>query len=193
MRVSRLEQTLLTPRIVHLGGMQATANRIGLERFLRVAWPKLKVQIKPKPELWVIGSLDGAPKTLQELLIQPGIVCTGYVDDLSSVLRPFDMHIIPWELNTGTRTRIPLILNYAQVLISTRAGAACIDELKHEVNCILVNDLKHMASEIKSLCNDDKKREAIGREGRNTFFNYFTLESQQPRFNHFIEDVLSHS
>lgn len=50
------------PRIVHLGGMQTTANRIGLQRFLEISWPMIIEHLKPQPELWVIGSLKGVPK-----------------------------------------------------------------------------------------------------------------------------------
>jgi glycosyltransferase involved in cell wall biosynthesis len=174
------------PRIVHLGGMQTTANRIGLQRFLEISWPVICEHVKSKPELWVIGSLEGAPEALLADLKGRGVICTGFVEDLSSVLRPFDIHIIPWEYNTGTRTRIPLILNYSQVLVSTRAGAACISELKHGENCVLADDLSQIAQQIIELFDDESAREEIGKAGRMTFLSHFTRESLQTRFNAFI-------
>ncbi len=175
-----------TPRIVHLGGMQTTANRIGLQRFLKIAWPFICENLKAIPELWVIGSLEGAPPALLTDLERAGAICTGFVKDLRSVLRAYDFHIIPWEYNTGTRTRIPLILNHAQVLVSTRMAASSISELKRNENSILAEDLPQMALEIVKLFYDDSARQRIGQAGRMTFLNHFTREAIQPRFNDFM-------
>jgi glycosyltransferase involved in cell wall biosynthesis len=177
------------PRLVHLGGMQTTANQLGLQRFLEVSWPTILKNIVPTPELWVIGSLTGASPKLLSLLQQENITCTGFVADLHSVLRPFDIHIIPWEYNTGTRTRIPLVLNHSQVLLSTRAAASCLPELQSGQNCVLVDDLQEMADVIPVLYDDLGKRTRIAQSGREAFMNFFTRQAQQARFNEFVRNV----
>ncbi len=178
------------PRIVHLGGMQTTANRLGLQRFLEISWPIISQQSRPVPELWVIGNLEGAPPVLMHALKQPNIVCTGVVLDLGPVLRPADIHVIPWEYDTGTRTRIPLVLNHAQVLVSTRAAAACIPELVHGQNCILVGDLLEMAWAVARLVCDPHEGLSIAEHGRASFLHSFTKHAQQPQFNLFTEQFL---
>lgn len=175
-----------SPRIVHLGGMQTTANLIGLERFLQITWPELCRLLPTPPEFWVIGSLKGAPPDLIRALAQAGAVCTGFVENLNAILRPFDLHIIPWEYNTGTRTRIPLALNYHQVLVSTRAAAACMDGLRDGRNCVLAEDLHQMAKKMVDLIQDEPARQSISQTGRVTFTEQFTLQAQQNRFNQFI-------
>lgn len=178
------------PRIVHLGGMRTTANKLGLQRFMEIVWPILLTNPDINPELWIIGSLEGASTWLLNALKNDKIICSGVVPDLRTVLRPNDIHIIPWEYNTGTRTRIPLVLNYAQALVSTREASSCLKELEHEKNCILVDDLKTMATAIVELYRNKDKRFRIARSGRETFLNYFTREKQQPRFNTFIDGFL---
>jgi len=189
--ISKLDISDKKPRIVHLGGMQATANRFGLLRFLKVCWPQLKNSYSFAIELWVVGSLEGATSELHTALGQENIICTGMVPDLSTVLRPFDIHIIPWEYNTGTRTRIPLVLNYAQVLVSTRAAASCLSELRHGENSILVQHLAEMTTAILDLFDKSNLRQKIGYHGRETFMKYFTRESQQVDFSRFVQDILS--
>lgn len=179
------------PRIVHLGGMGTTANRIGLERFLVLSWPLIKERLDPTPELWVVGSLDSLPDGLRNLLDQPGIICTGFVPDLSKVLRPYDIHIVPWEYDTGTRTRIPLILNYSQVLVSTRPGASCIRGLEDGFNCRLVKGLQEMSLVIQDLYHDESVRMQLGQNGRETFLNSFTRQAIQPKFDDFLKTILS--
>lgn len=181
---------LSPPRIVHMGGMKTTANRLGLERFMDVSWPFLSKRISPFPALWIIGDLEGASRELLDAINQPHITTTGFVQNLTPILRPFDIHIIPWEYNTGTRTRIPLVLNHAQVLVSTREAALCLPELVHDQNCILVENLSDMADVITALYHDPQKRMQIALMGRDTFLNHFTKEAQYPRFDAFIATVM---
>lgn len=188
--LSELSESVSSPRIVHLGGMQTTATRKGLKRFLEVTWPILCRGLDKQPEFWVIGNMEGAPKSLLGSLDQAGAVCTGFVKDLKSVLRPFDIHVVPWEHNTGTRTRIPLALNYGQVLVSTKAAAACFPNLRHDIDCILVDDLDCMTSEILDLLTNQQRRRRIGEAARKAFMENFTREALQPSFNEFLYDVV---
>ena len=91
---SPAEEIPETARIVHLGGMNTVANRRGLERFLAVCWPHLQKSNGKAPELWVVGDLTGAPDSLHAELERSGAVRTGFVRDLSEVLRPGDIHIV---------------------------------------------------------------------------------------------------
>lgn len=178
-------------RVVHLGGMQTTANRLGLERFLDVSWPLICQSLPCPPGLWVVGSLDGASNSLLLKLEQANATCMGFTEDLTTVLRPNDIHIIPWEYNTGTRTRIPLILNHHQVLLSTRAAAACLPELRHEQNCVLVGDLTQMADEVVNLVSDPLRRQRLAEAGRQSFERHYTREAIQPRFNQFLQNIIA--
>ncbi|MEM6718801.1 MAG: glycosyltransferase [Bacteroidota bacterium] len=174
-----------TPSIVHLGGMGTTANRIGLERFLEVCWNDLKAQI-PNIKLKVIGNLKYAGESLKQRLKDDQIECVGFVEDLSKALQPYDIHIIPWEYNTGTRTRIPLVFNYAQVLVSTEAAASCYPEVTHDQNSILSQDLQQMTTQLVDLYNNTEKRIFIGDNARETFLESFTVEEQLGKLSRFL-------
>lgn len=177
-----------TPSIVHLGGMGTTANRIGLERFLEVCWKELKAKI-PNVKLKVIGNLKYASESLKKRLEDSQIECFGFLEDLQSVLKPYDIHIIPWEYNTGTRTRIPLVFNYAQVLVSTKAAASCYPEVIHNQNSILSDDLQQMTTQLADLYNNTEKRIFIGDNARKTFIQSFTAEQQLGKLKTFVESL----
>lgn len=178
-----------TPRVVHLGGMKTIANRGGLARFLEVAWPLLQNGPGAAPDLWVIGDLTGASDSFRADLASSGAVVTGFVRDLSEVLRPGDIHIVPWEHATGTRTRIPVILRHGQVLLSTRAAASCLPELRDGEDCVLVDDLTAMADQVRILAKDREKRARIAQAARRSFERHFVREAVQPRFNAFLEEA----
>ncbi len=177
-----------TPNLVHLGGMGTTANRLGLERFLDICWSAIKKEI-PNIQLKVIGSIKRAQPSLQQKLKDPNITCLGFVQDLGSVMHPQDIHIVPWEYNTGTRTRIPVILNYQQVLVATKASVACYPEITSE-NAVLCDDLAQMISKIVNLYSDKEKLHLLSEKGKETFKNTFTTESQVATFKHFLNSIL---
>jgi glycosyltransferase involved in cell wall biosynthesis len=170
--------------------MRTTANRIGLERFLAVVWPQVCAQMAAPPELWIVGDLSGISTDMQRQLEQAGAICTGFAPELTTVLRPYDIHIMPWEHNTGTRTRLPVIFNFAQVLVATSAAAACVPEAQHGTNALLIDALPDMAAAIVALCADDARRKQIGQAARRTFEQSFVRAALQPQFDHFIEQCL---
>ncbi|MFK7750104.1 MAG: glycosyltransferase [Kordia sp.] len=187
-KVELTENNSETPSIVHLGGMGTTANRIGLERFLEVCWNDLKEKI-PNVTLKVIGNLKYASESLKIRLEDSQIQCLGFVEDLSPLLKPYDIHIIPWEYNTGTRTRIPLVFNHAQVLVCTKAAASCYPEVVHDQNSILSNDLNQMTTQLIDLYNNTEKRIFIGDNARKTFVESFTAEKQLTKLKTFVESL----
>lgn len=172
--------------LVHLGGMATTANRVGLERFFEVVWPGLA---EPRPELWVIGDLSGAAPPLLEQL--QGVTCTGFVSDPTTVLRPFDLHIIAWEHDTGTRTRLPLAFSYGQVVVAVRASVAGFSEARDGENCRLVERLSDMPAVIDELRRDAPQRERLGRAARTTFEASYTRPALLPRYRAVIDAALA--
>jgi len=183
-----LNTTSSSARVVHLGGMKTVANRIGLERFVDVVQPSLSAS-DGTAELWVVGSLDGIPDTLVPKLRQTGITCTGFVPDLGSVLRPHDVQVVPWEHATGYRSRIPLLLNYAQVVVSTRAAVTGLPELSSGENCVLVEDLEEMGPAVLELLAAEPRRRKLGCAARATSLEHFTREAVQPRFDRFLAEL----
>jgi hypothetical protein len=166
-----------TPRLVHLGGMGTTANREGLLAFFERVWPALK---GTGMEFEVIGDTAGASSVLQEHLRT--VRCSGFIKDLTTVLRPFDIHVIPWEHTTGQRTRLPVAFNHAQVVVATRAAVACYPEARDRENCRLVDRLEDIVSVIPELMADHGERSRLGRAARATFEKQFTRTSLLPRY-----------
>ena len=109
--------------------------------------------------------------------------------DLSKVLHPQDIHIIPWEHNTGTRTRLPLVLNYEQVLVATKESVKAFPEIINNQNALLCNTLEEMKTEITELIQNSERIKALSKAGKETFFNKFTVESQIEKMKIFIEKL----
>jgi glycosyltransferase involved in cell wall biosynthesis len=164
-------------RLVHLGGMGTTANREGLLAFFEEVWPRLKGL---NLQLEIVGDTSAAPSKLQEYL--QTVTCTGFVQDLTNMLRPFDIQIIPWQHSTGQRTRLPLAFNHGQVVVATKAAVACYPEARDDDNCRLVEQLEEMAEVIPRLAKSCEERTRLGRAARATFERCFTRAALLPRY-----------
>lgn len=178
------------PRLIHLGGMKTTATRVGLSRFLEDVWPKVLSMI-PELELHVVGSMMGCEEALLRRLRSENITIHGYIENLSEVLKPGDVQIIPWEHATGTRTRIPIALSFGQIIVASKNGVACSSELRHGANCLLVDVLPAMTKEIEMLCNDRDLRFKLAHNARATFLKSFTREALQASFDSFLVSIRS--
>lgn len=175
---------LTKPRLVHIGSLQATANRLGLERFFEIVWPRLS---NLALEFWVIGDTTGASPRLKELL--RGAICTGFIGDLGAVLRPFDLNVIPWEHSTGQRTRMAMAFNHSQVVVAVRAAVAGFPEALDGENCRLVNSLEQVAGVVAELVDDPEQRERLGHAARHTFESSFTRQALLPRYQAVISSI----
>lgn len=175
--------------IVHLGGMGTTANRVGLHRFLDTCWEEIKEQHK-ELKLIVIGSLSQADETLIKKLKGTSIICKGFVEDLENELFFGDIHIIPWEYNTGTRTRLPLAFNYKQAVVATKASVEAFPEVIHDKNALLCETLNEMTSKIISLVKNSEKREQLCTNAKSTFLNSYTIEGQSSKLKQYIESII---
>lgn len=176
------------PNIIHLGGMGTTANRLGLERFLDVCWDSIKKE-NPTIKLIIIGGLSEAPASLLKKLKDTNIECLGFVKELSDVLHPQDIHIIPWEFNTGTRTRLPLIFNYEQVLVGTKASVEAFPEVWDKENSLLCDTLEEMTSKINLILSDKSARQRISKKGKETFLKSFTVENRVQELKKYLENL----
>ena len=174
-------------RLVHFGNLWATSNLVGLQRFFEQVWPVL---LHEAPNLWVVGDISSAPPELAEFLA--GVTCTGHVKEWETVLRPYDLHIIPWEHSTGQRTRVPAAFNCGQVIVAVRAGIAGFPEAIDSENCRLVDSINQMGPVIKELLHDRAQRERLGKAARRTFERCFTRHTLLPRYEVVIAGVSQH-
>ncbi len=175
------------PALVHLGGLSVTANLFGLKRFLEIAWPR--ISSKHKPIMEVTGQAGNGTGELVALMERLGITYRGFVDNLDEVMRPYDIHLIPYEENTGVRTRIPLALNYNQLLMGMRRACAGVSGLKHMENCILADSQEEMADYINLIYSNQIPVRQIADNGKALFRHAFTLGGQAPGMKSFLAAV----
>jgi len=176
-------------RIVHLGGLRTTATRLGLQRLLEVVWPVVR-ENAPNAELWVVGDTSVADRDMRVRLEEAGATATGFVRDLSDVLRPGDLHIIPWEFATGVRTRVLTCFLHGQALVAVGASVAGYEGLENGKHCVLVNHLEESCDPLIELAFSPRRRLELGRAGQEYLRQRLTVDAVLPHFNEVMEGTL---
>lgn len=177
-----------SPRIVHLGSLETTANRVGLESYLRKVHPA--VREKNDLELHIIGDASRVKPPLSDLLRQAGATLAGYAPDLGAALRPGDLAILPYEHDTGYRTKLPLLLAYGQVVISTRAAIAGSMLPGLENVCLIVDRVEDFPPIIIRLAGDESERKRRSEAGRAFFESHLTHPCVLDSYRNLLKDVL---
>lgn len=181
-------------RVVHLGSLETTANRVGLLGYLQQAHPEATAQCAAAGHaltLWIIGDNKRMHPELAAQLNRPAnIHQTGFVPDLAGVLRPFDVAILPYEHDTGYRTKLPLLFSFAQVVLSTKAAVAGTQTAGLAEVCVLVDGVADFPAALARLADRPDERERIGRAAHTFFMNHFIHEAVQPQYARFLEQVL---
>lgn len=160
-------------RIVHLGSTETTANRIGLQAYFQEAHEQVVTlcrEQKIELQLWLLGDTSRAKEPLAGQIRRSGAKLTGHVTNFDATLRPFDVTIIPYEHDTGFRSKMPLLFRYGQVLVSTRAALAGSWVEGLEKACVVVDSIADFPQAIANLAADPAERERLGRAA-NAFFN----------------------
>lgn len=137
-------------KIYHLGSINTTASRLGLNNFIYNVLPLCDFDLN----LMLIGFGTDAYSGDK-------INALGFVDKLENVLLYGSINIIPWKFPTGQRTRVFEALSFGNVIISYDSLNAIIPELRNRENCILVSNDSEFSGAIYQLINDIGLRKRI--------------------------------
>lgn len=172
-------------RIIHLGALSTTANYSGLKLYLEQVHSKLVNYLADhniQMELHIIGDVTDAKSDLIELILKNEGKTLGFKSDLREILRPFDIAIIPYAENTGTRTKVPFLMNFAQVIVATENSIAGTPEIMECEGCIFTKDINGFFEPLYQLCSNTALREKMGLASKTFFENNFTHEAQLGRY-----------
>jgi len=179
-------------RIIHLGSLETTANRAGLTSYLEKVHHRVIGSLQETGlscELWILGDSSRVKSPLRELLERSKAILAGYVPDLEAVLRPYDIAILPYEFDTGFRTKLPLFFKFYQVVVATRQGVAGTNLDGLENVCILTDTVDEFPKVISELVQDEEKRRELAQKAADFYQSNFRFDSVLPRYQQVLESL----
>lgn len=176
------------PKIIHLGSLETTSNKIGLLDYINCVHPVISNEIEDY-KLTIIGDVNNSSKELTQLIEKDNVNCLGHVIDLEKVIKPLDIAIIPYNKNTGMRTKIALFHSLGMAVISFRKPVEGMKEIVDGQNAILVDDFESFIRELKRLFFSIESRKKLAICGLKTFNETNSLKSQLHHYKYIFEKI----
>jgi glycosyltransferase involved in cell wall biosynthesis len=140
-----------------IGPFRYAQNLDGIRRFLRVAYPAIKLAV-PSTRLVVLGG-DGAAQAIEgdAAFAQAGVDVMGHRDDVAALIAASALTVNPLTGIRGSSVKVIESLAAGRACVSTEDGARGFGSAGLRA-LIKVRDIEAMAEPIIALLRDDARR-----------------------------------
>jgi glycosyltransferase involved in cell wall biosynthesis len=163
-------------RYCFYGSGGTTSNKFILDHLSRELYELLK-QAAPQAEFHQAGNYKNFRPDKIEWLRQH-FTLHGFVDDPAKLFHPGDFCLIPYQYDTGFRTKIPEVCGYGMICAGYPVSFACCPEMRDGYNCVIGETPAELAEKMARVAGDSAlhARLAAGAlETRRTAFSAETL------------------
>ena len=115
----------------------------------------------PRTRFWVVGK-DPHPR-LAPLAADPGIVVTGWVEDVRPYIAGAALYVIPLRIGGGTRLKVLEAMAMGRAIVSTALGCEGF-ELEPGQELAIADTPDEFATTVLALLQDPDRRERMGRD-----------------------------
>jgi polysaccharide biosynthesis protein PslH len=148
--------------ILFVGFFKHIPNVEGILYFSDQVYSLVKQQV-PQVKLYVVGS--NPPEQVRDLAKDPGIIVTGFVDDLREYYAKSTLFVVPILRGAGTRVKIFEAMAAGIPIVSTTLGAEGI-AVADGRDILLGDDPQTFAKHIVELLNNPQLQERLTEEAR---------------------------
>lgn len=161
-------------RVLVLGGLGATATRLGLDLLLNEIVPRLRrLGVMDSIELRIAGT-----GTLQPRYVAPledaGAVLRGFVENSAQEIADCDIFLVPSPYPVGARTKVAEAFALGSAVVAHTLSAAGVPEMRDRENALLGRSGRSLAAAIARLVEDVPLRGRLGAAARSTWEERFS-------------------
>ncbi len=176
-------------RVFMFGNWENTAMRFSAKHLRTKIWPLFE-EIPPSVEWHQVGE-PAWQESENWKWIQKHFVCHGFVMDLSEIFRIGDASFIPYQRDTGFRTKFVTACGYGLVNIGYEKTFLCAPEFIPGQNCITGKSPDELADAIYWYSKNEKVRKNLGESSRLLYEQKFSFESQLPKYEKVLLDMFT--
>lgn len=150
------------PTILFIGSYKYKPNIDAAEFLIEKIWPRV-YQLMPSANLIIAGA---NPERVRGYRLNiPGLIFTGFVDDLDALYKKTKIICVPILAGGGTRLKIIEAAAYGKAIVSTRIGAEGLD-LRDGRELLLRDDPEAFVEAILLLFKDHSLCKRLGSAAR---------------------------
>lgn len=174
--------------ILFLGKMDYRPNVDAVLWFYDSIWPLIKEK-RPDARWLVVGQKPHS--RLTPLKSSPGVVITGYVDQVQPYLAGTKVVILPLRMGSGTRLKLLQALASSRAVVSTTIGAEGFPGIGNDA-IIIQDEPERFADSVLTLLDDERSRELIGSIGL-AYAEKYDWRQVIPKFDAVYDELLNDS
>lgn len=173
------------PRVV-LFGRSNTAMTMARKTLREEVWPLISPELRGSYEWLQVGELpkEGAP---DRRWLEDNFQTLGFVEELSTVLRPQDLCLVPYREDTGFRVKFVTAAAYGLVNIGFCESFACAPEFVPGVNCLAGESPSALVELLEQYASSSSLRSRLSRASRDLYDASFTLRGRLSSYEHAIQ------
>jgi len=166
------------------GSSGATSNKVILDHLVDKLFELLSSAL-PGAEFHQAGSYQTYDADKIEWLRQHFHV-HGFVDDPTTLFRPGDICLMPYQQDTGFRTKIPEVCGYGMICAGYPETFACCPEMRDGYNCIIAETPAALAEKMADLADDQALRERLAAGAMETHRRDFSFAALLERYRRIL-------
>jgi glycosyltransferase involved in cell wall biosynthesis len=171
--------------LVFSGSLSFHFNFEAVAFFLAEIYPRIRAR-RPRVTLRITGRTEGIP--LDRLPQQPGVLFTGYVEDIRPVVARSWVSIAPLKRGGGTRLKVLEAMALGTPVVSTSKGVEGI-EAESGRDLLIADEPDEFAEAVVSLLENYELRKTLSRNGRGMVMAGYDWESIGRRFEAVLSQV----
>jgi sugar transferase (PEP-CTERM/EpsH1 system associated) len=138
----------------------------------------------PGTRFWAVGKSPHA--RLAPLAGDPGVVLTGWVEDVRPYIAGAGLYVIPLRIGGGTRLKVLEAMGMGKAIVSTALGCEGFD-LVPDQELVVADDPAEFATAVVDLLRDAERRERLGRAARRFAGSRYNWKMIVPRLEKVYE------
>jgi glycosyltransferase involved in cell wall biosynthesis len=139
--------------------MDFRPNVDGVLWFVQNVLPRIR-QEAPGTRLWVVGR--DPHRRLDTLTDDPGVVVTGWVEDVRPYIDAAALYVVPLRIGGGTRLKVLEAMAMGKAIVATALGCEGFD-LVPDQELVVADTPTEFAAGVLALLQQPERREHLGR------------------------------
>lgn len=179
--IERIEAVEPAPVRAVLLGRSNTAMNATRRNLRERIWPLLDSELRSRIEWHQVGEVPQRSNP-DWRWVEENFVVHGFVENLSDVLRPGDLCLVPYRDDTGFRAKFVTAAAHGMVNIGYRESFACAQEFRHSETCLAASDDRDFVRLLRQWSDEPELRARMSSAARALYERAFGLSGVLPTY-----------